>query len=357
MHLINSTRMVAGYTVGMEASGREFLVVVIKGTFRIPTERGASLQLHELQRPLMMSDEFFGEPGKSAPKYEVDFALRKRRCDVLLNGTAYAPGGKAVERMIVGVQVGGWSKSLAVVGDRFWRKVGGVQATAPEPFTSMPVNYDRAFGGVDLRHDDPGQHAAFMPNPSGRGFHKHLKSEWLHESPLPNTEELRNSVSDPGGDYRPMAFGPIGRSWHPRLEYAGTYDQKWLDDVFPFLPADFDEQYYQSAPADQQVPIPLGEQSVVLLNLTPDAQREFQLPHFEAPVQFHPKNSGREDAMASLDTVVFEPDEERVTMTWRATYPLKRSIHEIAKILVGREAAKPRIRLAHGQTTNPTLAE
>jgi len=44
------------------------------------------------------------------------------------------------------------------------------------------------------------------------------------------------------------------RNWEPRYKLAGTYDQKWLDDVFPFLPADFDERYYQAAPEDQQVP-------------------------------------------------------------------------------------------------------
>ena len=89
MELINSTRMVVGYTMGMEPSGRELLVVVVKGTFRIPTEQGATLTLHDQQVALVTSDVFFGEPGLSAPKYEVDFAPRKHRCDVLLNGSAF----------------------------------------------------------------------------------------------------------------------------------------------------------------------------------------------------------------------------------------------------------------------------
>ena len=70
MELINSTRMIAGYAMGMEPSGRELLVVVIKGTFRIPTESDATLRLHEEQLPLVMSDVFYGEPGLSAPQYE-----------------------------------------------------------------------------------------------------------------------------------------------------------------------------------------------------------------------------------------------------------------------------------------------
>ena len=41
MELINATRMVAGYNMGLEPSGRELLVVVIKGTFVLPEARRA----------------------------------------------------------------------------------------------------------------------------------------------------------------------------------------------------------------------------------------------------------------------------------------------------------------------------
>jgi hypothetical protein len=337
MELINATRMVAGYTLGVEPSGRELLVVVVKGTFRIPTEAGSTLRLHEEQIPLVMSDVFFGEPGLSAPKYEVDFSPRKPRCDVLLNGSAYAPGGKPATRVAVGLRVGEWSKSFAVVGDRVWFTAGGVLASSPSPFTVMPISYDCAFGGTDQRHEDPGQHAAFMPNPSGRGFHRHLVSEWLESSPLPNTEELGASVTTPDGVYRPMSFGAIGRHWEPRLKYAGTYDQHWRDTEFPFLPSDFDEQYYQAAPPDQQLLLQPGEQFVSLRNLTPDGACDFVLPHLTAPVWIFPKKGPREDFTAQVDTILIEPDAERVMLTWRVTRPLRRNLFEIAEVLVGKK--------------------
>lgn len=337
MELINATRMVAGYSIGVDPSGRELLVVVVKGTFRISTERGATLKLHEEQVPLVMSDVFHGEPGLSAPKYEVDFAPRKHRCEVLLNGSAYAPEGKPAERITVGMRIGTWSKTFAVVGDRYWYSAGGVRATAPTPFTTLPISYDRAFGGVDLRHEDAAKHAAFMQNPSGRGFHKHMIPEWLHASPLPNTEEIKRPVTEPDGDYRPMAFGPIGRHWEPRYKYAGTYDQDWQDNALPFLPADFDERYYQSAPLDQQLPKPQDEQSVTLLNLTPDGRSDFVIPRFEAPIHVLPKQGAREELVAPLDTIVIEPDLERVTLTWRVARPLRKNIFEIAEVVVGRK--------------------
>jgi hypothetical protein len=337
MEFINSTRMVAGYTMGLEPSGRELLVVVVKGTFRIPPGFGGRPALHEEQVPLVMSDEFFGAPGLSAPKYEVDFAPRKHRCDVLLNGSAYAPGGRPTERVVVGIQVGAWSKSFAVMGDRVWFTAGGPRASSPAPFTTLQINYDRAFGGTDQRHPDPAQHVAFMPNPSGRGFHKHLVDEWLEGSPLPNTEELGIPIDRPDGTYRPVSFGAVGRHWEPRSRHAGTYDQNWVDTIFPFLPSDFDEQYYQCAPPDQQLPKPLGEQTVILLNMTPDGRREFVLPHLEAPIHVFPKKGDREDLTAHADTVVIEPDLERITVTWRVARPLQRNMFEIAQVLVGRK--------------------
>jgi hypothetical protein len=342
MELINSTRMMAGYTLGIEPSGRELLVVVVKGTFRLPSEQGSPSrpQLHEEQAPLVTSDEFFGKPGLSAPKYEVDFAPRKRYCDILLNGHAYARGGEPAKRVTVGLIIGSWSKSFDVVGDRAWFVAGHPRATAPVAFTKQPISYDHAFGGVDQRHADPAQHGAFMSNPSGRGFHKHLTSEWLEGSLLPNTEEIGVAVIHPEGPYRPMSFGAIGRHWEPRCQYAGTYDQIWREEVAPFLPADFDERYYQTAPSDQQMPLPLGERTVTLLNLTPDGRRDFALPHFEAPITVFLKNGGREDFTGLADTILIEPDLERVTMTWRVTRPLRKSLFEIAQVLVGRKGAE-----------------
>ena len=329
--------MAAGYTLGLEPDGRESLVVVVKGTFCFPQELGGRLQLEEQQLPLLTSDTFFGAPGLSAPRYEVDFAPRKRFCDVLLNGHAHAPEGRPCERVTAGVGLGGWSKSFSVVGDRVWFTSGGPRSTLPAPFVQMPLSYDHAFGGTDQHHEDERQHAAFMPNPSGRGFHKHLVSEWLDGTPLPNTEEIGNEVRQPDGRYRPMSFGALGRHWEPRYRFAGTYDEEWREKIFPFLPRNFDERYYQAAPADQQLPLPVGEQRVVLLHLTPEGRTEFVLPHFEAPVHVFSRRGQREDLSAPLDTILIEPDERRVTLTWRIARPLGRDLFEIGQVLVGRK--------------------
>lgn len=337
MELINATRMVAAYTMGVEPSGRESLVVVVKGTFRLPKD-GEDVRLHEKQVPLVMADTFTGEPGFSAPQYEVDFAPKKPRCDVILLGSAHAPDGRPCTRVSVAMRVGSITKTFAVVGDRHWNASAvGIRASQPEPFLIKPISYDVAFGGVDNEHEDFAKHGAYMRNPVGRGYRLQLKREWVDGRPLPNTEELERPVERPDGDYAPMAFGPLGRNWEPRYRYAGTYDQDWLDSIFPFLPPDFDERYYQSAPIDQQLTIPIGGPEVSMLNLTVDGVRSFRLPDFVAPVVVFPKKGEREDYHAALDTIVFEPDRERFTMSWRLRRPLKKNMFEIAQVLVGRK--------------------
>jgi hypothetical protein len=337
MELINATRMTVGYTMGLEPSGRELLVVVIKGTFVLP-KTGEAVRLHDKQLPLTMADTFTGAPGFSAPVDEADFAPRKRACDVLLVGSARAPEGRRVTRMRAGLKVGNMEKIVDVIGDRT-RQAGltGNTASPPQFFTHMPVSYDLAFGGSDRNSEDEREHDAYLANPVGRGWHKHLTNAWVDGSPLPNIEAPGDAASFPTDSRRPIAFGPLARGWPLRARYAGSYDQQWLDDVFPFLPKDFDERYHQAAPEDQQVPVPRSPMEVLLSGFTSDGPRHFLLPHFDAAVTVFPKKGTRESHVAALDTMVFQPDFERFTMSWRVTRPLANSMHEIAQVMVGKQ--------------------
>jgi|SRR5580704_4917960 hypothetical protein len=335
MELLNATRMQAGYTLGMRPDGHEFLVVTVKGTFRLPGN-GGEPQLAEEQLPLVEADVFTGEPGFSAPLYETDYVPVKPRCDVLLNGSAHAPGARPAKRVTVSLQVGSFSKSFDVVGNRVWiAAMLGVVASAPEPFVLMPISYDRAFGGIDIAHPDPAKHRYYESNHAGVGFHQETRREFIDGTPLPNTEEPGHPVNEPRGSYRPMAFGPIGRAWLPRFKLAGTYDQNWIDNIFPFLPPDFDDRYYQSAPADQQMDYPQGGEEVVLVNLTPEGHTSFSLPQLNMPVVFYLKHAENNEMQAVVDTIVIEPDLQRFTLTWRSSLPLRKNIFEVEQVLVG----------------------
>jgi hypothetical protein len=261
----------------------------------------------------------------------------KPRCDVVLLGSAYAPQGRPAERVTVSLRVGPVNKRFDVVGDRGWlADMLGVAPAAPQPFQVMPITYDRAFGGVDNLNPDPETHTAFFANPVGRGFYPRSKGRPIDGKPMPNTEEQGRPVTDPEESYAPMSFGPVGRGWQPRIQYAGTYDQNWIDNIFPFLPSDFDDRAYQCAPPDQQMDHLRGGEEVVLVNLTPQGHTTFRLPTVEVPVTFYKANYGEQEVHADGDTLILEPDLGRFSMVWRAALPLRRNMFEVAQVIVGR---------------------
>jgi len=356
VQLLNATKMQAGYTLGLQPDGRELLVVVVKGTFTIPPP-GEEPNLADEQVPLVDADVFTGEPGFSAPLYESDYAPRKLRCDVLLNGSAYAPGGKPTERVPVSLRVGSWSKSFDVVGERVW-KAGAlyISTSPPKPFAVMPISYNNAFGGIDKAYDDPQQWRYYPLNHAGVGYHEYTSARFVDGQPLPNTEERGSKVTDPRGKYRPMAFGPVARAWQPRPKLAGTYDQRWLDEVCPFLPADFDDRYFQSGPEDQQIDYPAGGETAELVNLTPEGRTVVALPKRDVPVVFFRKG-GTEEMLAVIDTIILEPDAGRFMACWRAQLPLRRNIFEVPEAVVGRMPAGWSRAREVGKTYYPSLRE
>lgn len=336
MQIYNQTPCLHEFTMGLDKTGREYLSLVVKGTFAFPDTPGQVAEPAEAQRPLVMADEPMGAPGFSATLWETDFAFRKARCDVVLQGAAYVPGGRPADRVRVGLKVGAWSKQFDVVGQREWRVLGpSVVATKPFPFTRQPFSYGTAFGGVDrLDPDDPAP-PAYADNPVGTGFADPRHQARLSGLPLPNTELPGQEVTSPYGAYRPMAFGPIGRGWPERLRYAGTYDQNWIDNIFPFLPADFDERYFQMAPADQQIEFPLAGTEVILGNLTTRGREAFRLPETRLPIKIWRGDAVCLDTQTLPDTVIFDPEARVVMLVWRVWVRMLKIITEFSEAWIG----------------------
>jgi len=335
MDFVNETKVQAGWTLGFQPDGRELLVVAVKATYNIP-ENGQEPVLAEVQEKLVESDTFTGEPGCSATKYEVDYAHWKPQCDVLVNGSAYAPGGRPAQRVTVGLGVGAVNKRFDVVGDRQW--VDTFLMVTPSPVTSfvtMPISYDRAYGGADKSPKKPDKVMTYLKNPIGVGYYPVCDREAIAGKPLPNTEQIGVPVTSVSDDYRPMSFGPIGRNFAERIPYAGTYDDDWLKTRAPFFPDNFDYRYFQAAPADQQIPYPTGGEEIVLENLTPEGITRVRIPNKPMPVLFIPYRGKDRPVDAVMDTIVIEPDQNRFMITWRASLPLQRDCFEIKQTIAG----------------------
>ncbi|MER8373595.1 DUF2169 domain-containing protein [Mesorhizobium sp. M1406] len=324
------------FTMGMDKAGHEWIVVVVKGTFDFPTEPGGPVHKSAEQVPLVMADTYTGAPGYSATLWETDFAFRKSRCDVISNGFAYAPGGRPAERVPVGIKVGNWSKLFEVVGHREWRSIGPVfTATSPQPFLKLPISYDVAWGGVDRLDPDDKLPASYKYNPVGTGWSRTRNQRLIPGLRLPNTQAVGEDIRTPFGDYKPMSFGPMGRGWPGRIEYGGTYDQNWIDNIFPFLPPDFDERYFQMAPPDQQIDNPRGGEEVQLVNLTPESRVSFRLPKSALPIALFKGEVKALETDLLPDTVLFDPENRRFSLVWRVSQRICRTILDFTECWVG----------------------
>lgn len=336
MQIWNQTGFPHRFTMGMDKAAHEYVVIVVRGTFDFPDEPGGAVRKSAEQAELVMADSFTGEPGYSATLWETDFAFRKPRCDVIANGTAYAPGGRPAVRATVGIKLGGWSKAFEVMGNREWRAIGPVfAATTPVPFLRQPFSYDTAWGGTDRLDPDDSLPAAYAANPVGTGWARTRNQRLIPGLRLPNTQAPGEEVRSPFGDYRPVSFGPMGRGWPGRIEYGGTYDQNWIDNVFPFLPADFDERYFQMAPPDQQIDPPRGGEEVVLVNLTPQGRESFRMPKTALPIALFEGAAKVFEQDVFPDTVLFDPEKRRFSLVWRVQQRIRRTILDFSECWVG----------------------
>jgi len=343
MTLHNATKCEAGYNLGLEKSGHHCLVVVAKATFHMPRtlHENAILKKQEEQIKVHHVDVYTGEAGESALLYENDFAPHKPKCDVILNGSAYAFPLQETTDKVVQLRIGTLDKSFRVIGKRIWEAhVFNAKASNPLPFQKQFISYDIAYGGNDLDPSKATQedenYVSFEANPIGQGYAPYHDIQMLVGKPLAQTQEVHTEASDPKSKkYLPQSFGAIARHWYPRYTFGGTYDAHWVDEVKPFLPEDFDESFYQCSPEEQQIPYIQGGEKVLLKGLTPEGERLFMLPRLDVAMEVIRSNGERETLTPVVDTLILEPDEEQFTMIYRAKIKLKRSIHEVDTIIVG----------------------
>ena len=331
--LENRTPFAADKFVLPDKDGQEVMVLVVSAAF----ESGPSgqLKLADGQSPVRAADEYMGEPGLSSTRYEADVALEKPYADVLVNGQAYPPRGRPAREVPIRIQIGEVCKELVVSGDRHWHmSARGVAPSTPEPFNTMPIVYERAFGGTDRRSPDPVRQACDSRNPVGIGFRGAVSLNPGVRTEVPNIEYANQRLKSQSDHPAPAALGVVGRGWEPRIRFAGTYDQVWLKERWPLLPTDFDPRYHQAAPPDQQSATLRGGEMAGLLNMTPEGLWTFRLPTLDIPLRYY-FDDRQVEAALRLDTVLVEPDRHRVTLTSRASIRTARNRGHLREIVLG----------------------
>lgn len=285
-----------------------------------------------------------------------EFWPTKQEVDVAVRGSAHAYGGRPVTSGRIRLTVGERMKSIAVFGDRpvTWRN-GQIRFGSPQPYASIPVTWDRAYGGYDprvplgkrdltvadmalLEYDHPG---LYPRNPFGRGY-------VVMDAPadgiiLPNLEDPENLltpknliVGDPARWYLqplPVCFEYTSPIMFHRLCWFGA--EAWfhpppgakLPEVqLGVLPLDFDalRGHITDAPIVQQdgaiglvFPELAGGTPVTVDGMNPEHPRiSFSLPD---PPKLEFLIEGKVyPARPQLTNVLIEPDFPRVSLTYVA---------------------------------------
>ncbi|HHH11450.1 MAG TPA: DUF2169 domain-containing protein, partial [Sorangium sp.] len=276
--------------------GRHGHTVVLKLTYDLVV--GQALALRAVADPPSGDISLEGKRYGSL-LYPSDFAIRKDRCDVLLNASAFPAHRNATSgyvRFSFGARGGQrFDRRIAVFGERQW--LDG-SMTSPAPFESVPLVYERALGGE--------------VNPIG------IRSD---SGLLPHIEDPDALLVLPGDSPAPVACCGVSASWPARSSLLGSYDEKWRRTRFPYFPDDFDWAYFQAAPKPQQLAMIHPRSRFVLAGVHPEHPViDGSLPNED--MRCYVQRRGRlqgsfGELTVRLDTVVFDVPAMKVNLVWR----------------------------------------
>lgn len=341
MELINRLPFPAMAFRQFDANGDLDCVVAVRGTFEhVQNDR---LRLCREQEDFQWEDGYDGDPHAGPLLRQTDLTPEKVGTDITFLGNAYAPGGAPASSWQIGLRVGQVSKRLEVHGPRFWNPVlkekwAGFSAKEPkrvltdwqlgeaEPASEVPMCWSKAYGGQIPGTGDPETETPAdvdARNPLGCGIVN-------LDMPADHAPVAAPQITLPGEKLswrkpvEPQGLGLVSPWWRSRQQYAGTYDDVWLNERHPLLPEDFDAHFWQCAHPDLIiVPHLGGHEDYELRHLhSRHSIAEGRLPDLTLGV--HCLRDGTGDwRVLKLDGLHFDwRFDDRVTLTWRIRFPL-----------------------------------
>ena len=325
MELVNQTAVPASLSLmdlGGDVRGG---IVTAKATYRFAD---GNTQL-DTQDPFAMSLQAVTTDYGDLPPDE-PYLVGDDRFEVILLGCAHAP--EPTTEMTVSLTVGGERRELVVSGDRVW--VDGMMSQAA-PFTTMPLTWDRAFGGrIELEIDEGVTIEIADPiNRDGRGFDAdgearrhadYLKPpagfpRYEYTRLVPNLEHATARITRPDDRPRPAC-------WATRPTISGLRASHMLD-MLPdemMTPAQAGSVHnmisaLRSAVDEWLIAAPEPGSDIILQGLTPAGDVTFPFPPLRVSVDY--SMAGRRGSLPLRATrLVLLPEEARMIIVLRAMF-------------------------------------
>lgn len=240
----------------------------------------------------------------------LDAGLPKPAGEFFVYGAAHAPAGTQVQQIEVIASVAGVRKPLYVFGDR---QFGLINASAPQPFSRMPLTRVQAFGGE-----------GFAANPQGKGFTDVKGADGQPARPLPNVESPGHLMVSRSDQPAPAGYWALPVDAAQRTRLLGKFDERWLQKTWPYLPEDTHAEYFHEAPPDQRIKgFFRGDDSFEMVNLHPRQQRiAGRLPALRARCFINQRQGAGEkftELETRAETVWLFPELECGIVLYRAT--------------------------------------
>lgn len=328
-------------------------VVIIKGTFDLVP---GQVKISADQQLPMLADQYYDEPETSSLVMEGDLVPVKPATDIYVTGHAHrpseAPGYEWLAQIAVAQtqvrdslqhktgDVLTLRHTLHLCGPRYWESsfLGGWRLSQPAPVNAIPLKYELAFGGqferkvkVSAQHPEGVMVDSYAANPVGVGYYDTAAMQRGQRYLAPSILRRGQTLSSLRDRPAPAGTTPISRWWPQRYQYAGTYDRHWertwqdeqgkpLEGVFPALPEDFNNRFYNAAPPGLVWPGLLqGDEALDMRGLLPEGHLQTRLMGVRLLAILHGGAESGHTELFKLDTLHIDLDARRVILTWRLT--------------------------------------
>lgn len=332
---------------GQTPEGEHILCLLLKRTYDIVP--GGFCTRSESDKKIIPGDVHYGDPMNSTVKFESDLVPYKLATDVVLNARAYSPTRQPVRTLTASLIVGQHRKDLQIIGDRVCRYNSGGDPvfTDPQPFQTMELRYERAYGGVDIYSDRKVQ-CAYPRNYLGCGFVVRNTKKSIENLPLPNIQDHQDLLTPArlcAGEVKnwerqpiPQGFGWVHKTWRPRSSFAGIMPaeralheelRKIYSGLIPPAQremyeqtklADMDFRFFNGASPGLVFQYLRGDEQIRTVNLCPEIECSFRLPA-DRPRLGLDIGTGLHESSVVLHTVMIRMEDKQVDLVWRTAVP------------------------------------
>jgi hypothetical protein len=326
MEIISHSVLPVAHLLWRPKAGRWIFTVVCKASFRLSPRVS---YLAPEQEPPNPADTYWDNDERRSLYRACDIVPFKRCPEVVLTGSAYAPGGAPVTYLVARLAVGPVNKGVDIFGDRYFAPGG--KLGAPGPFTRMPLVWERAAGGLGTA------------NPVGVRMGDAATSDSWGRTAVPNLTRSGVAISRPQDTTEPVGFGPVAPHWPSRVNRLPHSAHAW--DIRRFhlrpLPAGFDPWFFNVAPEDQQIPELHRDVHIVLEHLHAEHPRLDTILEPLAPrAVVDWAHGGRMNVELRCDTLAIDSDRGLASLTWRGHVPLEDPTR-IGCVVVSLDRAEP----------------